>query len=289
MTEREPAPSAEDEPVPAPDEGPSDGDVDIDHTVAHSARMYDYLLGGTTNFAADRAAVHRAAAAVGGVDVARQAARVSRAYLRRVVRYLAGQAGMRQFLDIGTGIPYSDGTHADPQKVAPDARVVYVDNDPIVQAHAHTLVRSTPEGAAAYVGGDLREPDGILRACAGMLDLDRPVAVVCTAVLQMIPDEDEPFQALARLMAALAPGSQIALSHVTSDFAPKEIGEYGERIAGATQGGFQSRTLREIAGFLDGLDLVEPGLVAIEEWRPEPDDPAAPFPSSLYGAVGRKP
>ena len=262
---------------------------DMERTVAHSARMYDYLLGGTTNFAVDRTAVHRAAAAVGGVDVARQAARVSRAFLRRVVRYLAGPAGMRQFLDIGTGIPYSDGTHADPQKVAPDARVVYVDNDPIVQAHAHTLVRGTAEGAAAYVVGDLREPDGILGACAGVLDLDRPVAVVCTAVLQMVPDEDKPFEAVAHLLAALAPGSHIALSHVTSDFAPKEIGEYGTRIAGATQGGFRSRNLSEIAGFLDGLDLIEPGLVAIEEWRPEPDDPAVPFPSSLYGAVGRKP
>ncbi|MGH9233027.1 MAG: SAM-dependent methyltransferase [Acidimicrobiales bacterium] len=262
--------------------------VEIGPTVAHSARMYDYLLGGSTNFEVDRAAVDRATAAVGGIDNARAAARANRAFLARAVRYLAGEAGVRQFLDIGTGIPGSDGWHADPQQIAADARVVYVDNDPIVLAHAHTLLTSTPEGAAAYVDGDLRDPETILGGVKETLDLSRPVAVVLGMVLHLVPDRDDPHGVVARLVDALPSGSYLAVSHVTSEVLPREVGELAGQLGRAAEGAFVTRDLGEVRRFFDGLQIIEPGVVPVEHWRPDAAEARPRWLSSAYGGIGRK-
>jgi hypothetical protein len=262
--------------------------VEIDPTVAHSARMYDYLLGGSTNFEVDRAAVDRATAAVGGIDNARASARANRAFLSRAVRFLAGEAGVRQFLDIGTGIPGSDGWQADPQQIAPEARVVYVDNDPIVLAHAHTLLTSTPEGTAAYIDGDLRDPEGILGGAKQTLDLSRPVAVLLGLVLHLVADRDDPHGVVARLVDALPTGSYLAVSHVSSEVLPREVGELAGRLGRASEGAFVTRDLGQIRRFFDGLDIVEPGVVPVEHWRPDGPEARPRRPSATYGGVGRK-
>jgi hypothetical protein len=262
--------------------------VEIDPTVAHSARMYDYLLGGSTNFEVDRATVDRATVAVGGIDNARASARANRAFLARAVRYLAGEAGVRQFLDIGTGIPGSDGRHADPQHVAPDARVVYVDNDPIVLAHAHTLLTTTPEGATAYIDGDLRDPEGVLAGAKETLDLSRPVAVVLGLVLHLVPDRDDPHGVVARLVDALPSGSYLAVSHVTSEALPREVGEMAGQLERAADGAFVTRDRGEIRRFFDGLEIIEPGLVPIERWRPDGAGAKPRWLSATYGGIGRK-
>jgi hypothetical protein len=262
--------------------------VEIDATVAHSARMYDYLLGGSTNFEVDRAAVDRATAAVGGIDNARTAARANRAFLRRAVRYLAGEAGVRQFLDIGTGIPDSDGWHADPQQIASDARVVYVDNDPIVLAHAHKLLTSTAEGAAAYIDGDLRDPEGLLGRAKETLDLSHPVAVVLAAVLHLVPDRDDPHGVVARLIDALPAGSYLAVSHLTSEVLPREVGELAGHLERAAEGAFVTRDLGDIRRFFEGLEIIEPGVVPVEHWRPDEAQAKPRWLSSTYGGVGRK-
>jgi hypothetical protein len=262
--------------------------IEIDPTVAHSARMYDYLLGGSANFEVDRAAVDRATAAVGGIDNARVSARANRAFLGRAVRYLAGEAGVRQFLDIGTGIPGSDGWQTDPQQVAPDARVVYVDNDPIVLAHAHTLQSSTPEGATAYIDGDLRDPEGILGGAKETLDLSRPVAVVLGLVLHLVPDRDDPHGVVARLVDALPPGSHLAISHVTSEVLPRQVGELAGRLERAAEGAFVTRDLGDIRRFFDGLEIIEPGVVPLEHWRPDGAEARPRWLSAAYGGIGRK-
>jgi hypothetical protein len=262
--------------------------VEIDPTMAHSARMYDYLLGGSTNFEVDRIAVDRATAAVGGIDNARASARANRAFLGRAVRFLAGEAGVRQFLDIGTGIPGSDGWQADPQQIVPEARVVYVDNDPIVLAHAHTLLTSTPEGAAAYIDGDLRDPEGILAGAKETLDLARPVAVLLGLVLHLVPDRDDPHGVVARLVEALPTGSYLAVSRVCSEVLPREVGELAGRLGRAAEGAFVTRDLGQIRRFFDGLDLVEPGVVPVEHWRPDGPEARPRWSSATYGGIGRK-
>jgi hypothetical protein len=269
--------------------------VEIDPTMAHSARMYDYLLGGSTNFEVDRLAVDRATAAVGGIDNARASARANRAFLGRAVRFLAGEAGVRQFLDIGTGIPGSDGWQADPQQIAPEARVVYVDNDPIVLAHARALLTSTPEGATAYIDADLRDPERILSHpdLLRTIDLGQPVALMLVAILHFLPDPDQPYDVVRRLLEALPSGSYLAASHATYDHLPEQVAQ--ESIAATRTGGAHNvislRSRAEFAGFFAGLELVDPGIVSIAQWRAEREP--LPRPSvvdvSMYGAVARKP
>ena len=214
--------------------------------------------------------------------------RANRAFLARAVRFLAAEAGIRQFLDIGTGIPTADNTHEVAQRVAPESRIVYVDNDPIVLSHAKALLKSTPEGACAYLDADLRDPDIILAAAAHTLDFSQPVAVMLIAVLHMVVDDAEASAIMNRLMAACVPGSYVALSHAASDIDAAQMAEMIRRLNESTA---EKTTLRDRAGvtrLFDGLELVEPGVIRAAEWRPDTDLEAA-SPAALWGGVARKP
>jgi SAM-dependent methyltransferase len=249
---------------------PTSPAVDLDTSVAHPARVYDYWLGGKDNFAADREAAKQAIAAnpmiVPGV-------RTNRQFLRRAVRYLADGAGIRQFLDIGTGLPSADNTHQVAQQVAPDSRVVYVDNDPIVLVHARALLTGTPEGATAYLDADLRDPGPILARAAQTIDFSQPVALMLLAILQLIPDDADPHALVAELVDALAPGSYLVISHPASDVLPEAMAEMQRRLNQHQREVTTFRPRPAVIRFFDGLDLVEPGVVQTHRWRPEPGDP----------------
>lgn len=267
----------------------AEGWPEIDTSVAHVARVYDYLLGGKANFAVDRRAAERAYAAwPGGLDGVRADARAHRALLGRVVRYLAGEAGIRQFLDIGTGIPKENNTHEVAQRVAPDSRIVYVDYDPIVLAHAHKLLRSTPEGACAYIYGDLRDPETIVRKAADTLDFGRPTAIVLFGILHFFADAQHPYAIVARLVDALAPGSYLAISHLARDVEGDALTETFGRLNPQMSESVVLRTHDEVARFFDGLDLVDPGVVQLPRWRPDPGDTVPSRPLPMWCAVGRK-
>ena len=262
----------------------ADEPLSFDTGVAHPARVYDYWLGGKDNYQADRDAAEQAIAANPNIL---PGVRANRAFLRRAVQYLAGEAGIRQFLDIGTGLPTADNTHEVAQQIAPESRIVYVDNDPIVLAHARALLTSTPEGATAYIQADARDPGRILSEAAEKLDLSQPVAVMFLMTLQYIPDSDHPHEIVSRVMGAMAPGSYLAISDTTSDIDTSRVS--------ATTAGLNTRmggtrlNLRsgpEITRFFSGLDFVEPGLVPMPQWRAEAD-PAHVIP--CYAGVGRKP
>ena len=257
----------------------------IDTTIPHSARIWNYWLGGKDNYAVDRAAGDQFLATFPDIAVV---ARATRAFMGRAVRYLAGEAGIRQFLDIGTGIPSADNTHEVAQAVAPDARVVFVDNDPIVLAHAQALLASDPRGATRYVHGDARDPAAILTAAGRTLDLARPTALLLIGMLHLIQDSEDPYRIVTDLMAALAPGSYLAISHPAGDIHPGQAQaqrRYNERVATPQT----LRTRAEVARFFDGLELVPPGLVYVHEWRPGPADAAPEGTASAYGGVARKP
>ena len=226
--------------------------------------MYDYWLGGKDNFAADRMAARAALAAYPGMA---RLARENRAFLRRVVRYLAGTAGVRQFLDIGTGIPTAGNTHEIAQEVAPECRVVYVDYDPVVLSHARALLTSTPEGATDYIDADLREPGHILAKAARTLDFAEPVAVTMLAILHAIGDDEDPYGLVAQIMAALPSGSYLAISHLPSDLEPK-LAESRDRVNRLSHQQYTHRSHAEVLRFFDGLQMVEPGLVELRKWRP---------------------
>ncbi len=238
----------------------------VDTSVAHPARRYDYLLGGKDNFAADRESAQRMLSVA---PSARTGARENRAFLRRAVDYLAGEAGIRQFLDVGTGIPTSPNVHEVAQRVQPGTRVVYVDNDPIVLAHARALLTSTPEGATAYVDADLRRPEDILTDpdLLRTIDLAEPVALMLVAVLHFIPDSADPYGLVGRLVRALAPGSYLVMSHGTYDFLPPRRAGQVDPVIGAE--GFYARDQDRFARFFDGYQLVEPGIVSTGRWRAE--------------------
>jgi len=257
----------------------------IDTTVAHPARVYDYWLGGKDNYAADREAAERVLAVSPGL---RFRVRANRAFLARTVSYLAGEAGIRQFLDIGTGIPAADNTHQVAQAVAPDARIVYADNDPIVLVHAQALLTSGPQGSTQYVQGDLRDPAPILRAAAETLDFAQPMALMLLGILHLIQDSEDPYRIVTSLVDALAPGSYLVLSHPASDINPAAQAEaqkrYNERVSTPQT----LRTRDEVARFFAGLDLVPPGLVYVHTWRPGPADLAPAGAASAYGGVALK-
>ena len=265
--------------------------AEIDTAVSHSARIWNYWLGGKDNYAADREAGDRVAAMLPSI-VAQ--ARADRAFLGRAIRYLAGEEGIRQFLDIGTGLPTADNTHEVAQRVAPGSRIVYVDNDPLVLAHARALLTSTPEGRCDYIDGDLREPEAILARAAHTLDFGQPVALMLLGILHHIPDTDEAYLIVGRLAAALAPGSYVAINHSTSAVSGAAM---EEAVAHWNQVGTPSMTLRtpeQIARFFDGLDLVAPGVVSCSRWRP--DIPPAssswagqPAEVDEFAGVARKP
>lgn len=244
-----------------------DDELDLRQNRAHSARMYDYYLGGKTNYAVDREAVGQVAKVYPGIFTC---ARENRDFMHRATRVLAAEYGIRQWLDIGTGIPTSPNLHEVAQGIASEARVVYVDHDRIVLAHARALLDSTPEGRTAYVQADAREPEAILNHpdLAGTLDLTRPVALSLNALLHFITDDQDPYGIVDRLMAALPSGSALALAHCTPDFDPQTwAGVTAVYDAAGTPVQFRSKA--DVTRFFDGLDLVEPGVTVGHRWRPE--------------------
>jgi len=246
--------------------------------------MYDYLLGGGHNFAIDREAAEQLIKLNPDIPMV---SRTNRALLRRAVRFLVDQ-GITQFLDIGSGIPTSGNTHEVAQRVAPDSRIVYVDYDPIVLAHAHKLLRSTPGGACAYIYGDLRDPETILRKAADTLDFGRPAAIVLFGILHFFADAQLPYAIVARLVDALAPGGYLALSHLARDVDGDALTETFDRLNQQMSESVVLRTHDEVARFFDGLDLVDPGVVQLPQWRPDPDDTVPSRPLPMWCAVGRK-
>ena len=258
--------------------------VSFDTSVAHIARVYDYWLGGKDNFAADRAAGDEALQAYPDLV---SSVRANRAFLARGVRYLAAEAGIRQFLDIGTGIPTANNTHEVAQSVAPESRVVYVDNDPIVLAHARALLVSGPSGATSYLDADLRDSAQVLDYARGRLDFSQPVGVMLVAVLHLIGPEDDPQGIVRQLMDAVPPGSYLLLSHVASDIEPEKMAEMGKRLNRllAQKGTYRSQP--EVAAFFGGLGVAPPGVVPVPQWRPDSEVEAARR-AAMWGGVGRK-
>jgi len=267
----------------APDQGREPPEIDA--SVPNSARIWNYWLGGKDNYPVDRLAGDEYRAIYPEiVDVAR----ASRRFLARAVRFLAGEAGVRQFLDVGTGLPTVDNTHEVAERVAPDVRVVYVDNDPVVLAHARALLTST-RAATAYVDADLHEPERILAAAAQHLDLSRPVALMLLGVLGHIEDDDEARSIVARLLDALPSGSYLTICEGTNDH--YETGVEAQRLynqSGAAP--YRLRSARQIAELFEGLELVDPGVVACPRWRPDPGDRRAALAEmDQVAGVGRKP
>jgi hypothetical protein len=256
---------------------------EIDVSVAHPARVYDYWLGGKDNFAADRAAAEQVLEAKPGI---RDNVRANRRFLARAVQFLAADAGIQQFLDIGTGIPTANNTHEVAQSVRPESRVVYVDNDPIVLTHARALLTSVA-GPTTFIDADLRDVGMILSRAAQTLNFSQPVAVMLIAVLHLIPDEDDPWGTVASFMDAVPSGSYLVLSHPARDVETDRSEQAAQRYNQHVAAPMRRRNRAEVARFFDGLELVEPGLVQTYQWRPTTADPAAP--SSGYAVVGRKP
>ena len=262
-------------------------DDSLDTGVPHIARVYNYWLGGTDNFPADRAAAEQVMASFPDITVS---VRAQRAFLGRAVRYLVTEGGLRQFLDLGTGLPSAGNTHEVAQRAAPESRVVYVDNDPIVAAHARALLTSSPGGATAYLDADVRDTGRILRAAAGALDLSRPVAVMLLGVLHCIPEDDQPNAITGQLMAALAPGSYLVISHPASDVATEQMTQSTRDYNQQSPVQLTMRSHAQVSQFFAGLDLVPPGVVQLHRWRPAADDgPELGRELANYGGVGRKP
>jgi O-methyltransferase involved in polyketide biosynthesis len=263
---------------------PATGTARLDTSVAHNARVWNHWLGGKDNYEVDQRVGEQIA---GMFPVIRAVARADRDFLGRAVRFLAAERGIRQFLDIGTGLPTADNTHEIAQRVAPESRIVYVDNDPIVLVHARSLLTSSPEGATDYIDADVRDPDVIVRGAAATLDLDRPVAVMMLGILNFVPDTGQARDVVRRIMAAVPSGSHLVLTHPTYD---AEAGGAGNVAAmefwnAHATPPITARSRDEIAGFLEGLEPVEPGLVPCSRWRAGADAAVVP----QYGAVAVKP
>jgi hypothetical protein len=256
----------------------------MDTSVPHIARVYDYWLGGKDNFAVDREAAEQVIAAYPGIlrDV-----RAQRAFLVNAVSYLAGLAGIRQFLDIGTGIPTANNTHEVAQDVEPECRVVYVDNDPMVLAHARALLVSVT-APTAYIDADLRDTGKVLAEAARLLDFSKPVAVMLISVLHLIPDQDDPRAIVTRLMEAVPSGSWLALSHPARDVHPQQVTEAASRFNQLGPAKATLRTRAEIRRFFDGLELLEPGLVQVHQWRPGLAAPGHNQEAAGYCGLARK-
>jgi hypothetical protein len=252
--------------------------------VPHSARIWNYWLGGKDNYAVDREAGDAYLRVYPGIaDVARS----SRSFLVRAVRYLAAEAGVRQFLDVGSGLPTAENTHEVAQRVAPDARVVYVDNDPLVLAYSRGLLSSTAEGVTSYVDAGLRDPAAVLAAAAETLDLDRPVALMLMGVLGHVTDDGEVRSILATLLGGLPSGSYLALYDGTDTDEAFTKAQQGYDEGGAEP--YRLRSPEQVAGFFDGLELVEPGVVTLPEWRPDAGGAGGPEKVDAYCGVARKP
>jgi len=261
-----------------------DATMSIDTSVAHVARVYDYWLGGKDNFAADRRAGEQAIQAYPDIVYS---VRANRAFLARTVRYLAAEAGIRQFLDIGTGIPTANNTHEVAQSVAPGSNVVYVDNDPVVLTHARALLVSGDQGHTNYIDADLRDTGRILAEAALTLDFSRPVAIMLMAILQHIDDAEDPYAIVSSLLAAVPPGSYLTISHPAADLAAQQMAQMAERLNKLMAEKVTFRTRAQVAPFFEGLAMVEPGLVRVQEWRPD-TEMEAKSPAALWGGMGRK-
>jgi hypothetical protein len=257
----------------------------INTKVPHPARVYDYWLGGKDNFEADRRAAKESSVIFPKTV---ESARSCRSYLSRVVGYLTAEAGIRQFLDLGSGLPSVQNVHEVAQSIAPDSRVVYVDNDPVVLLHAQTLLNSSPEGATGYVQADLRHPELVLPQAAEILDFGKPVAVMLLAVLHFVSDAHDPAGLIRTLMDAVPSGSYLAIGHHTADIYP-ELTEFA-RYLSALNPEFAAtlRDKQQVTDLFAGLDLVEPGVVQISKWRPD-SELTARTPAALWGGVARKP
>lgn len=261
----------------------------FDTTTAHPARRYNYWLGGKDNFAADRASGDAIQEIFPPIVTA---ARANRRFLGRAVHYLAADAGIRQFLDIGTGLPSADNTHEVAQRHDPTARVVYVDNDPLVLVHARALLRGRPEGRTAYIQGDLADPGSILRhdALNATLDLSKPVGLMLVAVLHFLADDDLAREAVQTLLGTLAPGSCLVLSHATADLMPPKTADQLKHSSVPGAADFTGRTHAQVSDFFAGLDLIPPGVQVVSKWRPEQGVALPPdHEVSVWGGVGRKP
>jgi hypothetical protein len=264
---------------------PVHGAVDLRTDVPHPARVYDYWLGGKDNFAADREA---AEAVIAVRPTVVRDIRANRAFLRRAVAWLASEAGIWQFLDIGTGLPTKPNVHEIAQAIIPSARVVYADNDPLVLSHARALLASGPEGETDYVDADLRAPDEILAQAARTLDFTRPVALLLVGILHLIGDDENPDGIIARLMEDLAPGSYLVVNAPASDVHAQVAAEGARRLAEAGSTPVTRRSREEVAGFFSGLDLVEPGVVQTHRWHPDPGISTGEYEVSAWAAAGRK-
>jgi hypothetical protein len=259
----------------------------LDTGVPHPARRYNYWLGGKDNFAADRESGDLLAKSY---PTARIAARANRAFLRRAVGFLAGEAGIRQFLDIGTGLPTADNTHQVAQRIAPDSRIVYVDNDPMVMAHARALLTSTSEGQTRYLEKDLRDPAEILGSLE-ILDMSRPTALILVAVVHFLADHDRSVEIVRTLVDALPSGSYLTMTMATTDLLTPELKANWDESLRSGRSDVHPRTRDQFHQFFEGLEPVDPGVSAISEWRPDPaaEENPTPVEASLFGAVARKP
>jgi O-methyltransferase involved in polyketide biosynthesis len=264
---------------------PARSPIDLRTDVPHPARIYDYWLGGKDNFAADRQA---AEAVIAVRPTVVRDIRANRDFLRRAVAWLASQAGIEQYLDIGTGIPTRPNVHEVAQAITPAARIVYVDNDPLVLSHARALLASSPQGATAYLDADLRNPEQIAAQAAQTLDLTQPVALLLVGVLHLISEEEQPAAIITQLMKTLAPGSYLAVNAPASDVHTEEATEGARRLAQAGSTPVTRRSHEEVTAFFDGLDLIEPGVVQTHRWHPDPDFPTDDYEVSAWAALGRK-
>lgn len=259
--------------------------IALDTTVAHSARLWNYLLGGKDNFAADREAAEFALALMPELVLS---ARADREFLGRTVRYLVADAGIRQFLDIGTGLPTANNTHEVAQSVAPESRIVYVDNDPMVLVHARALLTSTSQGATDYIDADVRDPEKILQAAADTLNFDQPIAVMLLGIMNFVVDNDEAFSIVDRLLDAVPSGSYLVVSHPTMEVNPAAVEEAMRHWNESGAAPITARNLQELARFFQGLELLEPGIVSCSRWRPDPERPGVDVDVSEFGGMGRK-
>jgi S-adenosyl methyltransferase len=263
-----------------PDEYPR-----LDVNVAHPARIYNAWLGGKDNFAVDRMA---AGAGMQAFPSIVQSVRANRAFLARTVTHLTAEAGIRQFLDIGTGLPMAGNTHEIAQAIAPECRVAYVDYDPIVLMHSQVLLTSTEDGATGYIDADLRDPEKILNDAARVLDFSRPVAIMLFSVLQFIADDESPRQIVRTLMDAVAPGSYLTVAHLAKDIFPGQMAAFAAAVNAHSVEKIALRDMERVSRFFDGLEFVEPGVVQVSRWRPRSDQGAA-APTVFWGGVARKP
>jgi hypothetical protein len=269
----------------------SDDNPAFDSTVSHQARVYNYLLGGKDYFAADRAYADALAGIYPGVAAT---ARANRDFLGRAVRFMAGEAGLSQFLDIGTGIPAQGSTHEIAQEVRPDSRIVYVDNDPVVLSHARAFLVGREPGTTDYLDADLHDPGRILQEAARTLDFTRPVGLLLVAILHAIPDQHDPYGIVATLMDALPAGSYLVVSHWAKDEDDRDsVAKVTNAARELSRHQYTARSEAEIARFFDGLELAAPGLISAQNWRPAPQDHAAQNqatgkPMPLLAGVGRK-